>query len=268
MLVIKNEEVLEHEGLKKLLKDFRRVQVSRFPLEAHCWQKSIRFFDSRFTKKDLAAFVEVNEDGNGNELFILTSRLITNDRFVRGNERRNQKQTKDPKKLLRYMREYVLPFKPREIAEDSFSDYRSSVYKWTREAGELVSTHCYVDRDMVMEELIYMKSMGYQPHTQKFRDLMENGVPAYLEMERRNKRQIMRVHVFFNPDETVEIFCPDKMGYANIIHGTTAYASIAEAPMSVQHGVAMLRMLDAGGFIPEVGHKVDDKNYWVEVFPE
>ena len=268
MLVIKNEEVLEHEGLKQVIKDFRRVQVSRFPIEVHFRETYVKFYDSRFTDKKPVAVVEVNKDDKGDEVFILTSRLILNDRFVRGNDRRTQKHTKDPKKLLRYMREYILPWKSFEIALNNLDEHTNHVDRWVYQASALMRDLCNLDRDAVMQEMVRMKAVGYTPQTEKFAQVMENGLSAWEEAKRRTSRQVMRVHVFFNPDQTVELFCDDKMGYGGITQGTTAFPSLEHAPLCIQHHVAMLRMMNDGEFIAEVGTKIDANNYWVEVFPE
>lgn len=139
---------------------------------------------------------------------------------------------------------------------------------WKREAQSEYRSVNSINASDVFEELRQMKLIGFTPRTEKFISLMNDGLPAWEEYNRRASRSVMRVHVFFNPDESVEIFCADKMGYQGINQGTSAYTSINEAPLCIQQHVAMLRMMENKAFIPEVGTKVDDTNYWVEVFPE
>ena len=268
MLEIKNPDDLQHEGLREVLKEFRRVQVSRFPIKVSCIGRTIRFFDSRIPNSRQLAEVAVDTNDKNEEYFCIESRLIINDRFVRGNDRRNQKHTKDPKKLLRYMRDYVRPFSAKEIAENSEDEHQNHTGHWKREAESLMRDFCNLDRNDVMQEMVRMHAIGYKPQTEKFAQIMEKGLPAWQEYKRRKERSVMTVHVFINPDESVEVYCSDKLGFAGINQGTTPFSSLADTPTSIQQHVAMLRMMDNKAFIPEVGTKIDANNYWVEVFPE
>lgn len=272
MLDIKCEEMLEHDGLKQVLKDFRRVQVSRFPIIASCRTDSIQFYDSRFSNGKQIACVDIvvdtSDSEGGKDQFCLASRLIVNDRFVRGNDRKHQKHTKDPKKLLRYMRDYVKPFSAKEIAANSIELRREHLMQWRGEAQSLMRDLCNIDRDDVMEEIVRMQAIGYQPQTEKFAKVVREGLAAWEEHKRRINRSVMNVHVFINPDESVEIFCPDKMGYAGLNQGVNSFDSLAGAPNCVQQHVAMLRMMEDKAFVAEVGTKINATNYWVEVYPE
>ena len=268
MLEIKNPDDLQHEGLKSALKEFRRVQVSRFPIKVSCIGRTVRFFDSRFPNGRQLAELSVETDDKDKEYFCLQSRLIINDRYVRGNDRKHQKHTKDPKKLLRYMRDFVRPFSAKEIASNSADIHSRHLDGWKGQAHSLMRDLCALDRNDVMQEMIRMRAVGYKPQTEKFAQIMDQGLAAWEEANRRVNRKVMQVHVFINPDESIEVYCHDKMGYMGINQGVTAFNSLADTPTCIQQHVAMLRMMDDKAFVPEVGTKVDASNYWVEVFPE
>lgn len=268
MLEIVNLDASQHDGLRKVLQDFRRVQVSRFPIKVSCIGRMVRFFDSRFPNERQLAALSVETNDKDEEYFCLESRLIINDRYVRGNDRRNQKHTKDPKKLLRYMRDYVKPFSAKEIANASMDQHQRHTGNWRSEAESLMRDLCNLDRSDVMREMIRMQAVGYKPQTEKFAQVMERGLPAWVECRRRVERSVMNVHVFINPDESVEVYCHDKLGFAGINQGVTAFNSLTDTPTSIQQHVAMLRMMEDKAFVPEVGTKIDANNYWVEVFPE
>ena len=127
MLEITNPENIQHDGLRTALQEFRRAQVSRFPIKVSCHEKEIHFYDSRFPNSIRLGSVTVNEKRDDDddddevveEYFCIESRLIDNTRYVRGNDRKHQKHTKDSKKLLRYMRDYIRPFTTKEIASRS-----------------------------------------------------------------------------------------------------------------------------------------------------
>jgi len=278
MLEITNPENIQHDGLRTALQEFRRAQVSRFPIKVSCHKKEIHFYDSRFPNSIRLGSVTVNEKRDDDddddddevveEYFCIESRLIDNTRYVSSNDRKHQKHTKDPKKLLRYMRDYIRPFTTKEIASRSMDMRRRHLDTWHGQAGSLVRDLCNLDREDVMEEMIRMKAVGYKPQTEKFAQAMEQGIPAWEEVKRLKNRKVMNVHVFINPDESVEIYCQDKKGFGGINQGVTAFNSLAESPNCIQQQVAMLRMMDDNAFVPEVGTKVDASNYWVEVFPE
>lgn len=166
------------------------------------------------------------------------------------------------------MRDYVKPFSAKEIANASIDEHQRHVGHWRNESESLMRDLCNMSREEVMQEMIRMQAIGYKPQTEKFAQMMEKGLPAWVEYKRRAERSIMTVHVFINPDESVEVYCSDKLGFAGINQGTTPFNSLADTPTSIQQHVAMLRMMDDGAFIPEVGTKIDANNYWVEVFPE
>ena len=166
------------------------------------------------------------------------------------------------------MRDYVKPFSAKEIAHQTIEQHERPTRVWRGEAESLMRDLCNMSREEVMQEMIRMQAIGYKPQTEKFAQMMEKGLPAWVEYKRRAERSIMTVHVFINPDESVEVYCSDKLGFAGINQGTTPFNSLADTPTSIQQHVAMLRMMDDGAFIPEVGTKIDANNYWVEVFPE
>lgn len=269
MLNIKGSEVELHPVLQTTLQEFRRVQVSRFPIDVYRRaENKLVFFDSRFTNQKPIAIVNVEKDDKGSDLFVVNSRLIVNERFVRNNERKHKKQTKDPKKLFRYMRDYIRPFTAKEIAGGSVLFRQEQLDIWKSQARSLMRDLCNLDRADVMEEMIRMQAVGYKPQTEKFAKVMEQGLAAWQESQQREKRSVMQVHVFINPDESVEIFCHDKVGFGGINEGTSAFNSLTDTPSCIQQQVAMLRMVEDKQFVPNVGTKLDANNYWVEVFPE
>jgi hypothetical protein len=269
MLHLINPEEVEGAVVLDLVRDFRRVQVSRFPInvkfDVSGNMGSARFYDSRFPTHTIA-MLWAESDKDGSKFWVLDSRLIHNERYR--TSRRNQKHTKDLKKLLRYMRDYVKPLSAKEIAGSCKEVMSSRLGRWKHDAIDQMRNACNFDRDDVMQEIVRMKAVGYQPQTPMFAKLMEQGVALWEEAKRRQDRKVMQVHIFVNPDESIELFCDDKLGYGGINQGVTVYNSIDEAPMNIQQSLAMLKMLEEKTFVPEVGTKVNETNYWVEIHPE
>jgi hypothetical protein len=266
MLNFIDVEKAEDAKLLGILKEFRRVQVSRFPLNV-VFHSTIhaKFHDSRFPNNKPIA--QVWEDSNKEgDFWVIESRNIVNEKYR--NERRHRKQTKEDKKLLRFMRDFIKPISSEEIAMDKRIHYQAAVDEWKRDAEMKMRSATEISRNEVMAEISRMKAIGYQPQTEKFAHIMDHGLELWDEYRRRRERRIMQVHVLINPDNSVEVYCPDLLGYGGIQQGNNNYNSLEEAPICVQQQVAMLRMVDDKGFIPEVGSKVTANQYWVEVMPE
>jgi hypothetical protein len=100
-----------------LLKDFRRVQISRFPIFA--WvssARSVNFVDSRYdfadvnNTKDLRRIVgrlEISNNDNGSVTYSLYSPNILNKRFRKNTPEANTQQTTDAKKAFKLLRDFV-----------------------------------------------------------------------------------------------------------------------------------------------------------------
>jgi hypothetical protein len=256
----------EGNPLLEITKEFRRVQVSRFPLNV-VFTSGIqaKFYDSRFPNLKPIANVWQDSDREG-DYWVIESRNIVNEKYR--NERRHRKQTKDNKKLLRFMRDYIKPISSQDVAIDKLSNFQHHIEEWKRDAEMKMRSATEISRNDVMAEIIRMKAIGYQPQTEKFARIMENGVEAWEEYRRRRERRIMQVHVLINPDDSVEVYCPDLLGYGGIQQGNNNYNSLEEIPVCIQQQVAMLRMMEDKAFIPEIGNKINSNQYWIEVMPE
>jgi len=265
MLNLINPEDAEGQPILEIVKEYRKSQVSRFPVDVRFTNCEARFFDTRFPGKAIATvFSETNHKNE--EYWVIESRLIQNERFR--NNRAHQKQTKDTKKLLRFMRDYIRTVSIKEIASVSAPTFQGHVSSWKDQAMSKVRDHCTIHRDELMDEIMRMKAVGYAPQTKRFMEIMEIGVPHWEEKARRFTRKVMQVYVFINPDETVELYCPDTLGYAGIQHGNNFYNALVEAPECIQQQVAMLRMMEIKTFVAEVGVRVSDNSFWIEVMGE
>lgn len=107
-----------------------------------------------------------------------------------------------------------------------------------------------------MKEVQHMATIGYLPKTDFFKSALESGISAWNEKKIREQKKLCTVHVLINPDESVEISNNSQ---------TANKDSLDKCSEHVQHSVAMLRLMGAGDFVPEVGYKVRDNAYWVEV---
>ena len=264
MLNIKQE--IDFPAYKWLVSEFRRGQVSRFPIDLIVNDGGIMlgFVDSRFptdrySVDKMVAMIYVKEDGE-NPTLTLESRLIENDKYARHNNDYHTKSTKDLKKMLKFMREYIKPFSGQEIAqktyrsvEQDFDTWRSKPWRNVRMAMQELDPLDYV------AEFEALALMGIEPQTKKFREAMTTVIPESKENKRRTDMKFDAVHIYVNPDNSI---CLTIMKGDN--RGSKIVETVDECPQYIQQALAMLKMVDDNTHIPEVGKRNNDKDFWVE----
>ena len=265
-----NLQFKEHtsDEIKSLLTDFRRVQVSRFPIDVKATENDnnrIAFIDSRFPmntftvhyKKNLAVLETNGLDDKGRRVYVLRSRLIKNEKYAEHNDDYHSRETTDLKKLSKFLRDYVKPYSPLEISEMG-GNISGDYYDWQSEARrsfrEVVGQVSETD---IAEEVAYLKSVGVQFRSDKFRDVATKGLDLHDELKRRLNSDIKNAHVYINPDESVHVTVADDKTYS--------YDTLDSVPETIRQQVAMLMMVDMKHYVPEVGKRTDEKMFWVHV---
>lgn len=253
--------------IKTLLADFRRVQVSRFPIDVLTASNSadrICFVDSRFAsnvvvhyKRCLAVLETNGRDDKGRKNFVLRSRLITNPKYSEHNDDYHSRETTDLKKMAKFLREYVKPYSPQEIMGMG-GDIANDYYDWKQEAAtqfrQVVSRLSSTD---IAEEVAYLKSVGVQFRSEKFMEVATTGLELFAEAKRRGTTGIVNAHVYIHPDNSVSVSIPEGKTYS--------YESLEGTPECVRQQVAMLMMVDMNQYVPEVGKRTKEKMFWVHV---
>jgi hypothetical protein len=260
--------------LAKLITEFRRAQVSRFPInvDANSDGGAIRFVDSRMPKdswnpKSILARLEVSDtDKNGNPVYKLSSRLIENEKYSPTNNDYHTKSTNDLKKLLKLLKEYVKPYSAQEIANRTWYIADSRYDEWqTLPTKFYHSASSGIGREDLAKEILALMQRGVEFHTEKFRRVALEGMPHYIESVRRQNMPSCKTHVYVQPDDSVVVTTlPNTAG---IDAGCLNYENLQASPVPIQQAVAMLLMVEDDTFIPEAGYRVNDKQFWVEVNP-
>lgn len=260
--------------VRTVLTEFRRVQVSRFPINVEGDEDAshrIKFVDSRFPSKgwrreyNLAILDFYERDDKGRTIYKLTSRLIQNEKYAAHNDDYFTRSTTDPKKLLKYVREYVKPYTALEIATRTRINAKEHHERWVDEVWhEFRRIASGISSSDIAKEVMYLKSRGVEFHTDKFRRVAEEGVELYAESARRNSKPFSDVHVFFNPDESVMV---SSLSDGAMDLGTSTYETFEEVPPAIQQQVAMLRLMEPNTFVPEVGMRTSERDFWVEIEP-
>lgn len=270
-----NVKKLSHDVLpevRQAIMEFRRGHVSRFPIDVESreyYPNYIRFVDSRFpttawNKDRCLALLDVNSyDTKARRIYRIAGRLVRNEKYAQYNDEYYAKTTTDPKKLLKMLRDYVKPLTALEIMDKTSGSVEHDLYLWKDSPKDQFRGIVRDLRDAdIAEEIMYLQSVGVQFRSDKFRRVVSEGLGLYEEAKRREQARYSTVHVFLQPDESVVV---SSAAGTSLPAGSWTFQTMEEAPQWVQHQVAMLRMCEAGGYIPEVGRKVTDVLYWVHV---
>lgn len=272
MLVLNGLEYVQDDALKDMLVQFRKVQVSRYPLELYKMSTSrdmLGFIDSRFPtdrmhRDSMAAMIWTdeadNKSGNAVTQYCIESRLIRNEKYASHNSDYYIKKTTDPKKFFKYLKEYVKPFAYQEVAlrsmrsaENKHEDWRDSMRR---------DSYVSVTWEDVMEEVVKLHNLGVQPQTDKFKIMYEKNLHPYLDYKAVKNKTFKRIHVLTQADGTVAVTA--FADYMEMEKGSTLYEEMDQVPKHIQEQVGMLRMMTIGDFVPSVGVKVGENEFWVE----
>ena len=197
-----------HPTLKQLLVDFRRVQVSRFPIivQSNDHSPTVKFVDSRFPsdtwRKDrvLGMLSIETKDAKGRDVITLYSRLIKNERYAEHNDDYHTKSTFDTGKMLSFMRQYIKPYSPEEVM-DRIPESSNDHYMWMHEPqNKFVNLTRAIRPDILADELVYLKTMGVQFRSNEFMQAATEGLELYEESQRRKHANMHPITVFIQPD--------------------------------------------------------------------
>lgn len=257
-------------ALLDLLKEFRRVQVSRFPIDVVYKPNndSLAFVDSRFPTvstryQNVAGLLLWKKDDKGKNIYEITSRLISNSNFNPGKVEHHTKTTNDAKKAIKFMRDYIKPFSQIEIADRSKTYVENSFNEQKTDVRSAFHDACQISMEALMQEVIRLKAIGVKPQTEKFEKIYTEGIAKYEEYLESKQKKFNQAHIWINPDESVLFtLIEDREAKPT----TASYESLTECPDWVQQGVAMLRMLDVDKkAIKGLGTRWGDSDFWVEV---
>lgn len=272
MLNIKNLDNVSCRQIRELVTEFRRFQVSRFPIDVipNDAGYAVGFIDSRFptdrwNASNMLAMLYLKDNGETPTL-TLESRLIENDKYATYNDDYHTKSTKDMKKMLKFMKEYVKPFTAHEIANKTRKTARDKLENWQSEPDkDLRSFRYHVGDGEILDTFNKLRELGVAPVNNLMEKLYESTLPAYIEGKERAKKNFDNYcHVFINPDESLMI---SKVGIDAGRTVAETFNSLEDMPTEVQQNLAMLRMLEAGSFAPNLGIKLTDKEFWIEGYP-
>lgn len=266
MLNITNPEEVK-PIFTQLLADFRRTQVSRFPINvtARNYGSLIVFEDSRFPAKNtnvenvVGTLRDAGLDKNNKQLYEVRSRLISNEKYAVHNDDYNSRTTNDPKKVAKFLKDYLKPFTPLEVANRTFRKFEHHDESWRDEFRWKLREVVALEPSDLFAEVQHLVSLGVEFHSDKFKRIVTEGMPMFTEHMRRKNESRFTTHVYINPDDSVNAARDQKV---------FTYQTLEEMPEDMQQQVAMLRIVEADTYIPEVGMKMSTNTYWIYANPE
>ena len=270
MLVIHEDvNIVVEPRIKQLVADFRKTQVSRFPIDVYPMGdgEGVRFVDSRFPtnkiNKDHVLAMLYTKNVVGGTTLVIESRLISNDKYASYNEEYCTKSTKDTKKMFKLMKDFIKPYSGQEIAQKTYVSTEAEFDDWQKKPLWDARKFNNIGYEVLYQEVAKLLERGGTPQTEAFKDIYEKGLPAYLEFKRREQLSPPTTHVYINPDESVIL---TNMKGDN--RGSQTITNIEQCSAQMQQSVAMLKIMEDNAYVPEVGKRVTDKEFWVEGIPE
>lgn len=277
MLDIRNADALDKRPkMREVINGFKKGHITRFPvvaLVAHDGER-ILFYDSRFGDpqekgvdgKEIGVLDWEYSERGGKHGFKVKSRLIQNAKYKPYHRGHRELMTVDVKKAVSFLQQFVKPFSDAEVAVFTLDTAQTKYREWVEEAEEVFGALANeVSTKSVMQEIVALSAIGVQFTTPVFKKLAEEGIEAQAEMRRRKARIFNQSMLFLNPDDTVTLVPVAKLHDKNSSGAATLFPSINALPELVQQNLGILRMVDKNTAVPEVGMRVDDRQFWIDV---
>ena len=220
--------------------------------------RRINFFDTRFPNMLVLGYVRWDSGK-----YIVQSRLIENKRYRDYNSSYRMFVTKDVKKAVKLVLQYIKPYDLQELVDKNSSEFRSFQHNWAY-AFETKFRNAVsgITRDVLIKEIKALLAGGVKFHTLEFQHAAKEGVAMFDEHERRKYIKHEVTYVNFAKDELIYT----RTGRQDIHRDNwenKTYNSFEELPEYVQAAISLLKMVENGKGIDEIGFKQDDHQFFV-----
>lgn len=194
--------------------------------------------------------------------FRVITRREQHGRFKDG-ERRMSIETTDEKRALKEMLKHITPYSVNDIARSHWQEARNVGNMWRNEHSAVIeNTFNSVSPKVILEELRNLLAQGIKFVTPEFQKLVDAGMAAYEETERRKNTTMYAYFVRVKSGGVFEVLSPERS--TNELNGNvTTYNLFEELPEFIQETIAMLRLLDDNARIPGVGARISPTGFWV-----
>lgn len=256
------------QQLRAVINDLRRNETSATTIHvqpALGTYSMLDFYDERFpsTREDSPRIARIRyEAGN----FILRSSRIKNRKYGGGSGGYHEFMTKDARKMQKLLRQYVYPLTIAEIIDstEAVSDkYDTWVARPERDMGPIMGSMSWTAKQAVLEEMCHMRTIGVnQFKTPLFQKIFDEMLPLHDEHKRRQALKAEHVHVYVESDGKVSV----TKSKGPLEWDTIKYPSVEQVPEDIQQQICVLKLVDKGKYVPEVGQRMTDDIYWIHLF--
>lgn len=218
----------------------------------------VNFIDPNYPDSSVGAIKLAFRPSDNSVMYVVRGRKEVAPRR-RNIDDRCSKSSSDTTKVLKLMRQMIVPYSLREISEfyesrvdDTLKPWKSQLYMKTRVPYQRLSYEAMV------KELRNLQSLGVDFITPEFRNMVTETLAYHDEHEYRQSVRVAKMFVSIRED-----------GIHTTMDGQLAvYPAFDFLHKDTQGKLAMLKMLKDGDSIPEVGIRVDAKTFWVLTMPE
>ena len=190
-----------------------------------------------------------------NEKYFITNRNIEDGRHQYGRGEGETKSSKHPKNIVSIAKKTLKPLNILQVIESYKREFEQHINgyrnKWSWEVNRRTNDAYKV----AYEDMIHLKSIGYEPRTQRFRDAMD-----YLYANRANIDKYSNYdphyHFVWVKPNCVEFIAKGEKESIRV-------ASIDKLPEQIRGKMFVLDISDEKQFIEDVGRKENKTAYWV-----
>ncbi len=204
------------------------------------------------------------------------SRRIKNSKYNSSRDQYHMLMSYDVSKAITNALKFLIPFTPKELAKAYYQPMVTQIIKHKDEAIgdlQLLINPIMSGTSMLIDELLHLIKQNVNFKNSEFREIADKIEEVHKEAKRRKERKVRAVFVRIRPEaylgETfVDIVSVDDAGKkfdfdANIASSVTC--KIDGMPEDIANKVSVLRILNDGQHVPEIGMKISDTTYWVEL---
>lgn len=258
MFYIRSATTLKHEydphGQKVYFKDERFPQMDHKYKRTHLGSVRVEY---------------ENLMDKSNPIFVVQSRLIENQRYKNGSTDFFTKESKSIDKTLKTMLDFIRPYSIDEVRSETVHAFTGTMDKWVYAAKKEYHNVKIESRKEIVEEMLHLKSLGVQFKTSAFRKLAEEVEGIYAEYKRRTEAKFKAYHVVFTPN-MIYVTAGElpKNSYDDFTFKSDdatprAYQAVEMLPENILSGVGLLKMVNTGESVDEVGLRVNENEFYI-----
>ena len=275
MLVIEqpSASVVPDVELVKMVNALSVGHVSRYPINVKFRDnRQAWFVDSRFplqswSYSEAVAVLFLGSDG----VYVLNSDRIKNEKYGYASVGYRERKTGDAKKMLKLLKEIATSLTPYEVTKRSDDSIAYVASQWRGEPKvNLRDLVGHISQAEILKEIMYLKSVGVEFHSDVFKKAAAEGYELQLEAIRREKALSPStsaiLYVYEQPDGIVSVVHDARVNSGVVKQSAHwNYENMETTPEAIRQQISLLKMCEVNQYVPEVGKRDEQNGYWVHV---